>query len=64
LFWSAVLNGISATPIMVAMMVVASRRKIMGRFAERPLLMTLGWAAAAVMTAASLGSLIGMMPRS
>ena len=62
LFWSAVLNGISATPIMLAMMVVASRRKIMGRFAERPLLMILGWAAAAVMAAASAGSLIGMMP--
>ena len=53
LFWSAVLNGVSAAPIMVAMMVLASNRKIMGRFAERPLLLLFGWAAAAVMAAAS-----------
>ncbi|HUP68026.1 MAG TPA: divalent metal cation transporter [Sphingomicrobium sp.] len=61
LFWSAVLNGVSAAPIMVAMMVVASRRDVMGRFAERPLLMILGWAAAAVMALASAASLIGLM---
>jgi Mn2+/Fe2+ NRAMP family transporter len=53
LFWSAVLNGVSAAPIMVAMMVLASNRKIMGRFAERPLLLLFGWGAAAVMAAAS-----------
>jgi Mn2+/Fe2+ NRAMP family transporter len=53
LFWSAVLNGVSAAPIMVAMMVLASNRKVMGRFAERPALLLFGWAAAAVMAAAS-----------
>jgi len=60
LFWSAVLNGISAVPIMVAMMIVASRREIMGRFTERPALMIFGWAATAVMAAASGITLVQM----
>jgi len=61
LFWSAVLNGLCAVPIMVAMMVVASRRTIMGRFTERPLLMIFGWAATAVMTAASAVTVVGLI---
>jgi Mn2+/Fe2+ NRAMP family transporter len=61
LFWSAVLNGVAAVPIMVAMMVIASQRKIMGRFTERPLLMTLGWAATAVMAAASGALLLDLV---
>jgi Mn2+/Fe2+ NRAMP family transporter len=61
LFWSAVLNGVSAVPIMIAMMLLASRRSIMGRFTERPLLLTFGWAATAVMAAASAASLWGMI---
>jgi NRAMP (natural resistance-associated macrophage protein)-like metal ion transporter len=58
LFWSAVLNGVAAVPIMAAMMLLASRREIMGRFAERPLLMTFGWGATAVMACASLAMLV------
>ncbi|MGE5563473.1 MAG: NRAMP family divalent metal transporter [Bacillota bacterium] len=58
LFYSAVLNGVSAVPIMAAMMVVASRRDIMGRFAERRLVLVFGWAATAVMAAASAAMLI------
>jgi NRAMP (natural resistance-associated macrophage protein)-like metal ion transporter len=53
LFWSAVLNGVAAAPIMVAMMILASSRRIMGRFTERPRVLLLGWAAAAIMAAAS-----------
>jgi len=60
LFWSAVLNGLAAVPLMIAMMVVVSRHQVMGRFtATRPLLV-LGWAATAVMTAASAAMLVGM----
>ena len=41
LFWSAVLNGLAAVPLMVAMMVVVSRHQVMGRFtASRPLLIS------------------------
>ena len=58
LFWSAVLNGIAAVPLMIAMMVVVSRHQVMGRFtASRPLLI-LGWAATAVMALAAGALLI------
>ena len=54
LFWSAVLNGVAAVPLMIAMMIVASSRKVMGRFVcDRPT-MIFGWAATAVMGAATI----------
>jgi NRAMP (natural resistance-associated macrophage protein)-like metal ion transporter len=53
LFWSAVLNGLAAVPLMIAMMVVVSRHKVMGRFTASPSLLAFGWAATAVMTLAS-----------
>ena len=60
LFWSAVLNGLAAVPLMIAMMIVVSRHQVMGRFtASRPLLL-FGWAATAVMAAASAAMLIGL----
>lgn len=57
LFWSAVLNGLAAVPLMVAMMVVVSRHKVMGRFTASRSLLILGWAATAVMAAASAAML-------
>jgi NRAMP (natural resistance-associated macrophage protein)-like metal ion transporter len=58
LFWSAVLNGLAAVPLMIAMMIVVSRHQVMGRFtATRPLLIW-GWAATVVMTLASAAMLI------
>jgi Mn2+/Fe2+ NRAMP family transporter len=55
LFWSAVINGVAAVPIMAMIMLMASRRKVMGPFALRPLLKTVGWLATAAMTAAAIG---------
>ncbi|HEV6965765.1 divalent metal cation transporter [Roseateles sp.] len=49
LFWSAVFNGITAVPIMAAMMVLATRPAVMGRHVIGPKLRRLGWAATAVM---------------
>ena len=49
LFWSAVLNGIIAVPIMAAMMTLASRRQIMGEHVIGKRLRRLGWIATAVM---------------
>jgi len=58
LFWSAVLNGLAAVPIMAAMMLVASSRAIMGHLRERWILLTFGWAATAVMAVASAAMLV------
>jgi len=60
LFWSAVLNGLCAVPIMAAMMIVAHRRQVMGRFTERPLLMSFGWAATVVMAAAAIAMMVDL----
>jgi NRAMP (natural resistance-associated macrophage protein)-like metal ion transporter len=58
LFWSAVINGFVAVPVMAAMMWVGSRRDQMGRFTVRPLTLALGWATTAVMAVAALAMLI------
>jgi NRAMP (natural resistance-associated macrophage protein)-like metal ion transporter len=50
LFWSAVVNGIVAVPLMAAMMLVVASRRIMGAFAASRLLMIFGWAATALMS--------------
>ena len=49
LFWSAVLNGVIAVPIMAVMMMLASRRATMGEYVIGARLRWLGWAAVAVM---------------
>lgn len=54
LFWSAVLNGVIAVPIMAAMMIVVSRRAAMGRFTASRRLLALGWTATAIMAAAAI----------
>ena len=60
LIWSAVLNGVIVVPIMVAMMIMASRRKIMGDFTASRWQVVLGWAATAVMAAAAIAMFVLM----
>ena len=57
LFWSAVINGLVAAPVMVMMMRLAANEAVMGRFRISGTLRTLGWLATAVMGAAGLGLL-------
>jgi Mn2+/Fe2+ NRAMP family transporter len=54
LYWSAVLNGVIAVPMMAAMMVVAGHRGKMGAFRIGPVLGALGWISTAVMAAATI----------
>ena len=58
LFWSAVINGVVAAPIMGALMLVASRRHPMGHFIAPRWLLGLGWLATAVMALAALAMII------
>ncbi len=58
LFWSAVINGFAAVPIMAVMMVLVSRPSTMGRFRASPLLLGLGWIGTLVMAAAAAAMLI------
>ncbi len=55
LFWSAVINGVVACPVMVLMMLMSSNRAVMGDFRLPPVLRSVGWLATAVMGAAAIG---------
>ena len=57
LYWSAVINGVAAVPIMILVMVMASSRRVMGEFAVSGLLRWGGWTATAIMGAAAVGML-------
>ena len=52
LIWSAVLNGIVAVPIMAVMMVIISKKSLMGRFKAKPWLLGFGWGGTALMAVA------------
>ena len=54
LYWAAVVNGILAGPLMVMMMLIVRNPRAMGRLTVSRRKMVLGWAATAVMIAASL----------
>ncbi len=53
LFWSAVINGVVAAPVMAVMMLMTANKSIMGRFEIHGYLKYVGWIATAVMAAAS-----------
>ena len=55
LFWSAVVNGLVAVPLMVVIMLAASKTAIMGAFPLSLPLRVGGWLATAAMTAAAIG---------
>lgn len=52
LFWSAVVNGVIAPPLMASALIVARRRDLMGRFRADGWLTAGGWAATIVMAGA------------
>ncbi len=54
LFWSAVINGIVAAPLMAVIMVLVARRSVMGPYKASWPIIILGWIATAVMGAAAL----------
>jgi len=55
LFWSAVVNGVLAAPLIVLVVLLTSDHAVMGGRVNPPLLRWLGWATAVVMTAATVG---------
>ncbi len=52
LYWSAVINGVVAVPIMVAMMILAANPAVMGELPVRRKTRFFGWGAVAVMAVA------------
>ncbi|MGA2716727.1 MAG: divalent metal cation transporter [Bryobacteraceae bacterium] len=54
LFWTAVINGVVAVPLMVVIIMLASKKSVMGDFTATRSLIILGWIATAVMGAAAV----------
>jgi NRAMP (natural resistance-associated macrophage protein)-like metal ion transporter len=52
LFWTAVINGVVAVPLMVLMMLMTMRREVMGQFTLPRLLWLVGWLSTVVMALA------------
>ncbi len=54
LYWSAVINGVVAVPLMVVMMLMGSQAKVMGDFTMPLPLKIFGWLATATMAVAAI----------
>ena len=55
LYWSAILNGLVAAPLMAVIMMMASNRKVMGKFVIPSYLRWVGWCATIVMLCVCFG---------
>jgi Mn2+/Fe2+ NRAMP family transporter len=58
LYWSAIVNGVVAVPVIAMMMVMTANRKVMGEFVVGGTLRAVGWIATAVMAAAVVGMVV------
>jgi Mn2+/Fe2+ NRAMP family transporter len=58
LFWSAVVNGLLAPPLILLVILLTSDTNVMGKHVNPPLLRFLGWATFVVMVAAAAGMII------
>jgi NRAMP (natural resistance-associated macrophage protein)-like metal ion transporter len=58
LFWSAVLNGVAAVPLVFAVVTIASNRKLMGRWTSSLLARFWGWLTFVLMAAAAIGMFV------
>jgi NRAMP (natural resistance-associated macrophage protein)-like metal ion transporter len=61
LYWSAVINGVLAAPIMVVVMILVRSQKVMGSFAVRGWLYWLGWASTVAMAFCVIGMGISLV---
>ena len=62
LYWSAVINGVLAAPVMAMLMLLVRRPKVMGEFVVTGWLYWLGWASTIVMGLCIIGMAITLPP--
>ncbi|WP_442967596.1 Nramp family divalent metal transporter [Rhizobium sp. BR 362] len=58
LYWSAVINGVVAVPVMTIMMLMTAKKQVMGKFTVTGWLRWLGWASTSVVAASVLGMVV------
>jgi NRAMP (natural resistance-associated macrophage protein)-like metal ion transporter len=59
LYWSAVINGVLAVPVMMLLMLMSRRKEVMGRFVVGGTLYWLGWLSTAVMALSVIAMGVG-----
>jgi NRAMP (natural resistance-associated macrophage protein)-like metal ion transporter len=58
LFWTAVINGVLAPPLIVLLMLVSNNKEVMKDRTNGPLTNIIGWATAVIMFAAAVGMFV------
>jgi Mn2+/Fe2+ NRAMP family transporter len=58
LFWSAVINGVVAVPLMAVIILLVSKKSVMGKFTANRVIIILGWITTVIMGLAALRMLI------
>ncbi|WP_410209959.1 Nramp family divalent metal transporter [Aquirhabdus sp.] len=58
LFYSAVLNGMLAPPLIVLVVLLTSKHEVMGKHVSSPILRCLGWTTAVIMGGAAIGMFV------
>jgi Mn2+/Fe2+ NRAMP family transporter len=58
LFWSAVINGVVAVPLVVVVVLLASKTAVMGAFTSSRAILALGWVTAAIMGVAAMSMFV------
>ena len=58
LFWTAVINGVLAPPLIVVILLVSNSKQVMGDRTNGKLTNFLGWGTAVIMTAAAIGMFV------
>jgi NRAMP (natural resistance-associated macrophage protein)-like metal ion transporter len=58
LFWSAILNGLLAPPLVVMIVLLTSDKKVMGNRTNTRSMQWLGWACASIMAIAAVGLIV------
>lgn len=61
LFWTSVINGIIAGPLMIVMLMMTTNPNIMGEFCISARLRVTGWVGTALMTSATLGLVLSWL---
>jgi len=59
LYWTAVINGVIAVPVMTVMMLMTAQSRVMGNFVVKGWLRWLGWSSTLAMGACVIGMVVG-----
>jgi Mn2+/Fe2+ NRAMP family transporter len=58
LFWTAVINGLIAPPLLVLIMLVSNNRRVMGARVNSKLTNVIGWTTVVIMFTAAIGMIV------